>query len=136
MITGINHVTLSVSDLDRSLDFYTGVLELRPVARWVRGAYLLAGDLWLCLSLDPQTRSEPPREYTHLALSVNAADLAALSRRVRDAGCGIWKDDESEGASLYFLDLDGHKLELHVGDLQSRLAACRAAPYEGMVFFE
>jgi len=135
MITGINHITLSVSDLDRSFDFYTEVLGIRPVARWVRGAYLLAGDLWVCLSLDPQTRSEPPREHTHLALSVSAADLAALSLRVREAGCGIWKVNESEGATLYFLDPDGHRLELHVGDLQSRLAACRAVPYEGMVFF-
>ena len=37
MITGINHVTLAVSDLERSFSFYTAVIGLRPVAKWARG---------------------------------------------------------------------------------------------------
>ncbi|GKQ11290.1 hypothetical protein NUKP79_50110 [Klebsiella quasipneumoniae] len=37
-------------------------------------------------------------------------------------------------ALLYLLDPDGHKLELHVGDLSSRLAQCREKPYSGMRF--
>jgi glutathione S-transferase len=35
---------------------------------------------------------------------------------------------------VYFLDPDGHELELHVGDRRSRLAACHAHPYEAMEF--
>jgi hypothetical protein len=56
----------------------------------------------------------------------------------RASECGWrsgWKTNKSEGASHYFLDPDGHKLELHVGNLAQRLAACRAKPYKGMVFF-
>lgn len=136
MINGINHLTLSVADLDRSFTFYTEVLGCRPVARWGHGAYLVVGELWLCLSLDPETRSGPSPEYTHIALSVRRADFAEASERVVRAGARRWKTNRSEGDSLYFLDPDGHKLELHVGDLESRLAACREAPYEGMVFFD
>lgn len=33
MITGINHVTLSVRDLDESFEFYTATLGLTPAAR-------------------------------------------------------------------------------------------------------
>lgn len=44
------------------------------------------------------------------------------------------EDNKSEGQSFYFLDPDGHKLELHVGDLASRLAQCREKPYSGMRF--
>jgi catechol 2,3-dioxygenase-like lactoylglutathione lyase family enzyme len=47
MITGLNHITLSVRDLDRSFQFYVKTLGAKPLARWRRGAYLLAGDLWL-----------------------------------------------------------------------------------------
>jgi hypothetical protein len=46
-----------------------------------------------------------------------------------------WRENRSEGASFYFLDPDGHKIEAHVGDLVSRLEACRQRPYAGMKFF-
>lgn len=46
-----------------------------------------------------------------------------------------WRDNRSEGASFYFLDPDGHRLEAHVGDLASRLRACREHPYAGMRFY-
>jgi catechol 2,3-dioxygenase-like lactoylglutathione lyase family enzyme len=136
VITGINHVTLSVADVERSFAFYTEVLGCRPVARWNRGAYLAAGNDWLCLSLDSETRSGPSAEYTHVAFSLGRADFSEASERVSRMGVRRWKENASEGGSLYILDPDGHKLELHVGDLESRLEACREAPYEGMVFFD
>jgi hypothetical protein len=39
------------------------------------------------------------------------------------AGDKIFKESFSEGDSLYFLDPDGHKLEIHVGNWQSRIEA-------------
>lgn len=33
MISSINHITLSVSELNRSFAFYTDTLGLRPVAK-------------------------------------------------------------------------------------------------------
>lgn len=37
---------------------------------------------------------------------------------------------------MYFLDPDGHKLEVHIGDIDSRLAQCRLFPYDAMHFFD
>ena len=136
MIKGINHITLSVSDLERSFTFYTRILTCRPVARWARGAYLLAGDSWLCLSLDPETRDGPHAEYTHIAFSVDAEAYAAFANTVTTAGLSVWKANKSEGESLYILDPDGHKLEIHIGDLESRLAALKESPYEGLQLFD
>jgi glutathione S-transferase fosA5 len=120
----------------RSFAFYRDVLGCRPLARWRRGAYLIAGEAtWICLTLDHAARGVPASEYTHVAFSVSQTDFATMVERIRVAGASEWKDNASEGDSLYFLDPNGHKLELHVGDWRSRLEACRSRPYEDMVFF-
>jgi catechol 2,3-dioxygenase-like lactoylglutathione lyase family enzyme len=134
MVTGINHVTLAISDVERSFRFYVDVLGLKPLARWSRGAYLLAGDLWLCLSLDEKTRSSPHPDYTHMAFSV--ADFDACAKRLADHEAPIWRVNQTEGPSVYFLDPDGHKLEIHDGDWRTRLRSMHDNPWEaGIQFF-
>jgi catechol 2,3-dioxygenase-like lactoylglutathione lyase family enzyme len=125
MIHGINHITLAVRDLEESCRFYTEVLECTLATRWPKGAYLLAGDVWLTLSLDPRARHAALPECTHIAFSIDEEGFGSVSTRIKGSGARIWKENESEGASLYFEDPNGHKLELHVGDLESRLAALR-----------
>lgn len=138
MLKGLNHLTLAVSDIASSIGFYHHLLGLPLHARWDNGAYLRCGDLWLCLSLDAQRRYIAPQEsdYTHYAFSIDENDFAAFVARLTQAGVTSWKENRSEGESFYFLDPDGHKLEAHVGSLAQRLAACRAKPYKGMVFFD
>ncbi len=125
-VRGLNHVTLAVSDLDLSVAFYRDILGLQLRKKWTGGAYLEAGALWLCLSPDPKTRTAPHPDYTHLAFDVTHADFPSLYKSVEQSGATIWKNNESEGSSLYFLDPDGHKLELHVGSLATRLVAMEA----------
>lgn len=135
MVTGINHVTLAVSDLERSFDFYVTVVGLTPVAKWARGAYLEAGKDWICLSLDAQTQKGPRADYTHLAFSVDPLAFDSCADAICQHKATVWKDNKSEGDSLYFLDPDGHKLEIHSGDLASRLAAIKAHPYDGLELY-
>jgi catechol 2,3-dioxygenase-like lactoylglutathione lyase family enzyme len=134
MISGVNHITLSVGDVDRAFGFYVETLGARPLARWSKGAYLLAGDLWLCLVLDERKcSSSPSPEYSHVALTVPAARFDDAAARIRASGAAIWQDNRSEGASLYFLDPDGHKLEIHAGDWRTRLAAMKLDPCEANI---
>jgi len=125
MITGVNHITPAVRDLDRSYRFYVETLGSRPLARWSKGAYLLLGDLWLCLTLDERTRSSPLPEYSHIAFNVPAARFEDAAASIRASGAAVWQDNRSEGVSLYFLDPDGHKLEIHAGDWRTRLAGMK-----------
>jgi len=136
VLTQLNHVTLAVSDLERSFAFYSGLLGFRPAARWNTGAYLTLGDLWLCLSLDDKRSAPRQPDYTHYAFGITQEAFAPFRARLLDAGVTEWRQNKSEGDSFYFLDPDGHQLEAHVGDLASRLAQCRAQPYAGMRFFE
>lgn len=137
MLTGLNHLTVSVADLDRSFRFYVDVLGARPRARWANGAYLEIGSLWLCLNWQPQRAPiTGEHDYTHFAFSIAANDFPRLVARLRAADVPVWQDNRSEGESFYFCDPDGHQLELHVGDLASRLAHCRQQPYRDMRFFD
>jgi glutathione S-transferase fosA5 len=135
MITGFNHLTLSVSNLEISFDFYTSVLGFKPLAKWKKGAYLLAGELWLCLSLDSDIHINISSNYTHLAFSILSEDFERYRQNLSKLNIKLWKENSSEGSSLYILDPDNHKLELHVGSWQTRLAAIKQDPYEDMVFF-
>jgi catechol 2,3-dioxygenase-like lactoylglutathione lyase family enzyme len=134
-VRGINHITLAVRDLDRALRFYVDLLGCRLRARWTRGAYLEAGSLWLCLELDARERA-PQSDDSHVALSVDAAEFAIIAQTIRSGGTTLWKENRSEGDSLYFLDPDGHKLEIHVGDLRTRLESCRECRYDGLELFD
>ncbi len=135
MITGLNHTTLAVRDLEKSFLFYTRELGLRPVARWYKGAYLIAGNDWICLNLDPETRTAPYPEYTHLAFSVAQEEFAAMVTRLQEAGVICWQSNHSFGDSFYFLDPDGHKLEIHTSDLRARLGALQATPPKDLILF-
>ncbi|CAG9298119.1 hypothetical protein EV690_1514 [Celerinatantimonas diazotrophica] len=97
--------------------------------KWQRGAYLSAGDLWLCLTLGEPC---PKADYSHIALSVEPGTFHALCQRLKEHLVPQWQDNTSEGESLYLLDPDGYKLEIHIGDLASRLKALESNPYQGL----
>jgi len=84
--------------------------------------------------LDPAAQSSVRPDYTHYAFDVAAEDFDALAEKVK-AHTTVWKDNRSEGASLYFLDPDSRRLELHVGSLDSRLAHYREASSSDMLIF-
>lgn len=133
MLTGLNHITLAVRDLGVSLDFYVAIgFKLR--AQWRKGAYLEVGATWVCLTLNTSTDPEPRDDYTHLAFSTSLEGMNKLEQSLPAES--LWHQNKSEGASLYFTDPDGHKLEAHIGDLDSRLASLVEAPYEDLVLYE
>jgi catechol 2,3-dioxygenase-like lactoylglutathione lyase family enzyme len=135
MITGINHITLAVKNLEESFKFYQEILGFKPLAKWKKGAYFLAGDLWFCLIQDENTKESLQKEYTHIAFTVSEQDFEKISDRIKGSQTQIWQDNTSEGASLYFTDPNHHKLEIHVSDLATRIKAAKENPWEGLEVF-
>ncbi|MFV8458130.1 fosfomycin resistance glutathione transferase [Vibrio owensii] len=129
MLTGLNHITIAVSDLQRSLDFYINALGFKGHVKWKQGAYLSLGDLWFCLSVD---KLDEKSDYSHIAFSISQQDFTDFSHKLIQLNIAQWKENKSEGDSLYLLDPDGHKLEIHSGDLYSRLESIKHQPYEGL----
>lgn len=127
-ITGLNHITLTVADLPLARAFYTDVLGATLAAQGPNSAYLELGDVWLCLERGDVTERG---DDTHIALSCAASAFAPLAAHI-EGHARVWKENVSEGDSLYFLDPDGHKLELHAGSLATRLAHYSAHPEKGV----
>ena len=135
MISGVSHITFSVRNLETSFHFYKEVLGFEPAARWYKGAYFKAGSDWICLTLDAETRTASLPEYTHTAFAVSLADFPILVERLRTAGALCWQQNRSPGESFYFLDPDGHKLEIHTSTLSARLEAMKSQPPADFVLF-
>jgi catechol 2,3-dioxygenase-like lactoylglutathione lyase family enzyme len=121
MITGINHITLAVRDVEESFKFYAEVLDFKPIQKSPISAYFLAGDTWLALAKDQNARSEPWPEYTHIAFTVSQKDFSAMKERIVKSGAKEWQENWTEGDSFYFVDPNGHKLEIHASDLERRI---------------
>jgi catechol 2,3-dioxygenase-like lactoylglutathione lyase family enzyme len=131
VITGLNHITIAVSDLERSLAFYIDRLGFTGHVKWHTGAYLTVGKLWVCLTVD---KPSPAADYSHIAFGISATDFTLFSEAIAASDVVQWKDNSSEGQSLYILDPDGHRLEVHVGGLAERIKSLKHNPYDGMVW--
>lgn len=128
MIHGLNHITMAVSDLDKSFEFYTEILGFKALAkRKNKSVYLLAGENWVALVLDKK-RTASNDSYAHVAFSVDAKGFQTMSEKIKKSGARIWQENSSPGDSLYFLDPSGNKLEIHSGNWQSRLEWLREHP--------
>ncbi len=134
-ISGLNHITLAVRNIDRSFAFYCDLLGFKPLVKWDKGAYFLVGKknsdiagsgLWFCLNEDPQR--SPHACYTHYAFTVSEKDFEEIATKIIAIKTPIFKENTSPGKSLYFLDPDGHKLEIHVGTPEARILAKKADP--------
>ena len=116
----IEHVNLTVSDLDRSIAFYSDLLDLH--VRWkgpIDGDRLGAhvGDDRFYLALF-QATTDGAVEHDYLKPGINhfgfvVDDLDAARRRVEALGATVHLEaDYDPGRRIYFLDPDGHEVEL------------------------
>ena len=118
----IGHVHLKVSDIDRALDFYTGVLGFQLTQRFGdEAAFVAAGDYHHHIGLNTwQSKGGPPPApgttgLFHLAvLYPTRRELAEALRRVRDAGIPLdGASDHGVSEALYLRDPDGNGIELY-----------------------
>ena len=111
-------VTLSVADLDRSLDYYENAIGLRLNERANGGARLGAGGRDL-LVLEEQPGARPGRGTNtglfHFALLLpERGDLAAWLAHAASSGVRLTgASDHYVSEALYLRDPDGHGIEIY-----------------------
>jgi len=118
VVSGVNHLTLSVSDIDLTFAFYTEVLGFSPIMKSEISAYFRCGTLWIAAVKEELYER---KGYGHIAFSVDKTDFAKLVEKIKTCNLAEWQENVTEGDSFYFLDPSGNKMEIHCGTLGSRV---------------
>ena len=111
-VTGINHVVLHVTDLDRSRTFYMNTLgfEDRGLDPGFRASFLRCGMQGLDLFELVDSDVHGGEEMNHMALNVDVADVEELVAGL--SGAGIEDVHVTPRNSVFIADPDGHRIEM------------------------
>ena len=120
MITGLAHACFTVSDLERSLEFYRDALGLKPAFDFVNkdgrrfGTYLHLGGRNFVELFEGQL-GEPAegQSYRHICLEVD--DIESTVQTLRDRGIEVSdpKLGGDQSWQAWITDPDGNRIELH-----------------------
>lgn len=125
MIRSINHICYSVSNLNESIYFYKDILCGDLLLIGETTAYFDIGGLWVALNEEKDiSRNEIQYSYTHTAFTIDESEYNSWYRWLKKNNVNILEGrtrDVRDKKSIYFIDPDGHKLELHTGTLENRM---------------
>ncbi len=118
----VGHVHLKVADLQRSLEFYRGLLGFELVTTYGSdAAFVSAGgyhhhiglNTWLSKDADPAPRNAPGLFHVAI-LYPTRKDLAVICRRLLEADYPLTgASDHGVSEALYLNDPDGNGIELY-----------------------
>lgn len=112
--TSMNHVSLSVADVNRSADFYSRVLGLQIISRPANGGLNMGLGAQSFLGL---YQFQNPGTMHHLCIGVEGYDADTMAARLAQHGIvgSVSRDPAnrtSGGDQLYFNDPDGIRVQL------------------------
>lgn len=119
-LEGIDHVALTVRDVERSVQWYVDILglERQHEGMW-SGIPVFVGKGNTGIALFPVSADAKPtrgahREIRllHLAFRANRENFLAAERELQKRGIKFEFQDHEISHSIYFLDPDGHELEI------------------------
>jgi glyoxylase I family protein len=116
-VTSCLHAAIMVSDLDRSIEFYSNILGLKKVDRDLNypGVWYQIGDFQIHLIEDTNYRSNTNIDLTrstrnpHIALGIR--DIAVAKEQLLAANYVV-KMSNSGRTALFTQDPDGNTIEL------------------------
>jgi catechol 2,3-dioxygenase-like lactoylglutathione lyase family enzyme len=114
----LDHVSLNVSDRQRSIAWYRDVLGLEQRGEPRRDDWpVFMGEFGACVALFQAQVESPERQpestgLRHLAFMVDRDELALARTRLLEHGVEFRFEDHGNACSVYFPDPDGNVIEL------------------------
>jgi len=125
-LDGINHFALNVRNMDRAVEFYTGILGFPVITRTETRAGLKhvevdAGNVAIALFESPELDLTAAQKtmtedgYLHFAFAAPYDRYDAILQALKESGVKMDGEprDWGNGVSIYFPDPDGHQIEIH-----------------------
>jgi catechol 2,3-dioxygenase-like lactoylglutathione lyase family enzyme len=123
-LDGIDHVAVSVRDVERSAQWYIDVLgfERKFDGMWA-DVPIFIGKGTTALALFPVRSKSAPSgpadiRMLHLALRANRENFLAAQKELKNSGIKFEFQDHEISHSIYFCDPDGHQLEITTYELK------------------
>jgi len=121
-LEGIDHVAMSVRDVERSANWYTDVLGFERLHQGMwKGVPVFIGRGKTALALFPAKSSEPATggiRMLHLALRANRKNFLGAQQELKQRDIKFEFEDHEISHSIYFHDPDGHHLEITTYELK------------------
>jgi catechol 2,3-dioxygenase-like lactoylglutathione lyase family enzyme len=112
--SGIDHVVLHVSDVQRSKRFYTELLGMTAYRENDTQVFLHAGGQGIALFKGPGDAAvHAGGDLNHLALNVASGTYETLKTELQQHGVAV-SGRPGDDRCIYFQDPDGHRLQLTV----------------------
>lgn len=112
--SGLDHVVLHVSDVQRSKKFYTEILGMIAYRENDRQVFLHAGHQGVALfKREDGTPLTTVSDLNHLALNVASGTYEELKAELQQHGVTV-SGRRGDDRCIYFQDPDGHRLQLMV----------------------
>lgn len=120
-LKGVAHFSIAVSDVERSIAFYTNIVGCRllSIAPQEKIVFLDAGGICLLLIKRPapiNSRTLEMSDGVHHAFLIDADDYEPMRRRLKENNVEIFFEEDRRGGVIdgprfYFRDPDGTVLE-------------------------
>ena len=110
--SGVDHVVLHVSDVERSKRFYTEILGMTVYREDEGQVFLHAGQQGVALFRRPGGAPfTTGTDLNHLALNVASGTYETLNEELERHGVAV-SGRPGQDRCIYFRDPDGHRLQL------------------------
>lgn len=109
--SGIDHIVLHVSDVQRSRAFYTERLGMTVYRENDSQVFLHAGAQGVALFKRRAGEAAAGGDLNHLALNVAGGTYDSLKAELEDHGVAV-SGRPGDDRCIYFSDPDGHRLQL------------------------